>query len=149
MRPFWYLIGIIMIIAGCTSSDDTPTTDITSLPSPQPCIIRLNAQSVHDTINVFATPKFDLLNPIGGMSISTNCEGDDCSPTSLPVQGILETPADTCNIEPQTCGTWYQVDWVRQGQVVVVGWISGQDEDTQLEGDCDSIPTLDPALYFD
>lgn len=112
------------------------------------CEVRLNAQSVHDVIQIFPVPKFDLFNTLGALSISLYCDGD-CPLLSIPVQGQMIAPDTICETDRLSCGVWYQVYWQEQTMQSTIGWISGQDEDVLLYGDCSNIPMLDPDMYFE
>ena len=111
-------------------------------------MIELRAQGSHDVIQVLASPYFDLFNPIGSLASGTNCD-TDCPLTKIAVEAQMTTPDSVCEADRMTCGTWYQVEYPsRTDSTSTLGWISDQDEDVWLKGDCDALPTLNPDEFF-
>lgn len=158
------LFGVLMIITtGCSAFAEPPSRDAivlepilnttkvsvpTTIESDQICKIELGGYSIHDVIQVFDIPRIDLKKPIGNLSTTIGCV-DDCPLRSVGVKGTLTTPQSQCERDRQTCGLWYSVDWKRYADSTAIsGWVSAQDEDIRLVGDCANLSIIDPETVF-
>jgi len=163
-----FKITLIIVLASCGLSHDEvsdvnqstpPPSDIvqssdfeedtiSSIDSDETCEIQLNGYSIHDMIQVFESPRFDLDNSIGGLSTIIGCV-EDCPLLSMTVQGTMVMPQLQCEADKQTCGLWYQVEWKQYtDSIPISGWVSEQDEDIELVGDCNNLPMLNPETIL-
>lgn len=142
----------ILVTEGCDPNWSVETPNFVSLGSyiqpTQTCEITVGGYGSHDMLQIFETPRFDLHNPIGELVRSRSC-AHNCSPLllSVLVRGIMITPDSLCMEDRDTCGLWYLVSSNIQDEDIR-GWISGQDEDLRLLGDCSNLSALNPYTTF-
>lgn len=144
LRIQWTILLSIfaIMLMGCNPPIDDPLTEI--LQSDDQCEIQLGGYSIHDVIQIFESPRFDLHNPMGSLYFPTGCT-DDCPLTSVTVQGTMSMSKKQCEADQQTCGVWYQVSWRKYADgEPISGWISERDEDIRFVGNCDNLLTVTP-----